>query len=206
MRRGEYDDEKEELEDEDSSEEVLSPVGEEAKEKEMQAKHPQREEAMPPTQENSTTPIILSSHQVYEAICSFKAGTAAGPSGLKAENLKEAKGRGEGRGAVALGALTRLVNVMAAGKVPKEISPFIFGESLFALRKKSGGHRLVAVGDVLRWLTSKGMAYTVAGRPSQHLGPLQLCVGVRGGCKAVVHATRSTLASDVVPPEGKWSL
>jgi hypothetical protein len=172
----------------------------------MQEKHPQVEVAAPPAEENSTPPIVLTSRQVYEAVRSFKAGTAAGPSGLRAEHLKEAKGRGEGRGAAALGALTRLVNLMAAGKVPEGAAPFIFGANLFALLKKSGGLRPVAVGNILRRLTSKCIAYAVAGRAAQHLRPLQLGVGIRGGCEAVVHATRATLARPDLPPEEKWSL
>ena len=42
------------------------------------------------------------SWQVYKAISSFKAGSAAGPSGLMGEHLKEARGKGEGRGAAAM--------------------------------------------------------------------------------------------------------
>jgi hypothetical protein len=147
----------------------------------MEEKHPQVEVAAPPTGENSTPPLALSSRQVRDAIMSFKAGTAAGPSGLRGEHLKEARGRGEGRGAAALGALTRLVNAMAAGRVPKEVAPYIFGGNLFALMKKAGGLRPVAVGNILRRLTSKGLAYSVAGRAAQHLRPLQFGVGVRGG-------------------------
>jgi hypothetical protein len=172
----------------------------------MRAKHPQVEVAAPPAGENTTPPISLSCRQIYEAIRSFKAGTAAGPSGLRGEHLKEAKGRGEGRGAAALGALTRLVNAMASGKVPAAAAPFIFGGSLFALLKKTGGLRPVAVGDVLRRLTSKSIAYSVAGRAAQHLRPFQLGVGVRGGCEAVVHSTRATLARTDLPAEDKWSL
>ena len=151
-------------------------------------------------------PIKIISRQVYEAIRSFKAGTAPGPSGIRSEHLKEAKGRGEGRGAAALGALCRLVNTMAAGKVRKEVVPYLFGGNLFAIIKKTGGHRPVAVGDVLRRLTSKCIAYEVSGRAAQQLRPLQFGVGVRGGCEAVVHATRATLASETITHEQKWTL
>ena len=156
---------------------------------EMEKKHPQSEVAAPPPEEISCRPVSLTSREVYEAIQGFKTGTAAGPSGLRAEHLKEAKARGEGRGAAALGAVTKLVNTMAAGKVPKEVAPYLFGANLFALLKKGGGHRPVAVGDILRRLTSKCIAYKVNFEASQWLRPLQFGVGVRGGCKGIVHAT-----------------
>ena len=106
-------------------------------------------------QEQRAPPITLTSREVYEAISSFKPGTAPGPSGLRGEHLKEAKGRGEGRGAATLGNVTRLVNSMAAGKVPVEVTPYLCGANLFAAIMKSGGLRSVAVGDVLRRLVSK---------------------------------------------------
>ena len=177
-----------------------------ASRKEMEEKHPQAEVPSAPEEAPSEPPFTCSSRQVYEAVRSFKAGTAAGPSGLRAEHLKEAKGRGEGRGAAALGAITRLVNCMAAGKVSEEVAPFLFGANLFAVIKKSGGFRPVAVGDVLRRLTSKVIMCEVAGPAAQMLRPLQFGVGVRGGCEAVVHATRATLNSDVLQPEQKWCL
>ena len=105
-----------------------------------------------------------------------------------------------------MGALTKLVNVMAGGGVPKESAPFIFGGNLFALLKKSGGLRPVAVGDILRRLTSKTLAYAVASRAAKLLQPLQFGVGVRGGCEAVVHATRTALAREDEPQHRKWTL
>ena len=173
---------------------------------EMERKHPQPEVASPPPEEISCRPVSMTSREVYEGVRGFKTGTAAGPSGLRAEHLKEAKGRGEGRGAAALGAVTKLVNTMAAGKVPKEVAPYLFGANLFALLKKGGGHRPVAVGDILRRLTSKCIAYKVNFEASQWLRPLQFGVGVRGGCEGIVHATRATLESKNLPSDSKWSL
>ena len=174
---------------------------------EMEAKHPEGQGAKVPEEENTTPPITLTGRQVYEAIQGFKAGTAPGPSGLRAEHLKEAKAaRTEGRGAAVVGALTRLVNTMAAGKVPTEVTPYFCGGNLFAAVKKSGGLRPVAVGDILRRLTSKCIAYSVAGRASVHLRPLQFGVGVRGGCEGVVHATRATLEDETILPDRKWML
>ena len=62
-----------------------------------------------------------------------------GSRSLGAEGKAPQGGQGEGRGAAALGALTRLVNVMAEGRVPKESAPFTLGGNLFALLNKSRG-------------------------------------------------------------------
>ena len=173
----------------------------------MVDKHPTVEVAPTPAEENPSQPITLTSRQVYEAIRGFKAGTAPGPSGLRAEHLKEAKAaRTEGRGAAALSSLTRLVNTMASGKVAAGVAPYLCGGNLFAAVKKDGGYRPVAVGDILRRLTSKCVAYAVAARASNHLRPFQYGVGVRGGCEGMVHATRGTMSDTSIPQEDRWLL
>ena len=71
---------------------------------EMEDKHPHAEpppEADPP----ETPPISVSSDEVADAVRGFRPGSAPGPSGLRGEHLKEVGGRGEGRGAAALGSL-----------------------------------------------------------------------------------------------------
>ena len=100
----------------------------------MRAKHPQVDDAVIPEEDITTPAITITSRQIYEAIDSFKAGSAAGPSGLRGECLKEA--RGKGRGAAAMTALTKLVNIMVGGGVPREVAPYLFGGNLFALVKK----------------------------------------------------------------------
>ena len=112
----------------------------------MRAKHPQENETVPPAEDNITLALSISLRQ---AISSFKVGSAAGPSGLRGEHLKEARGKGEGRGAAAMAALTKLVNVMARGGVPKEAAPYIFGGNLF--KPLQFGVRVR--GDGRRWCT-----------------------------------------------------
>ena len=50
----------------------------------------------------------------------------------------------------ALGALTRLVNTMAAGKVPERVRPFLCGARLVAGKKKDNSLRPIAIGNLLR--------------------------------------------------------
>ena len=111
-------------------------TGSEAAQQEMEAKHPQVPVAPVPQEEHSTAAIVVTSQQVYKAVWGFKPGSAPGPSGLRGEHLKEAKAtRTEGRGAATVGILTRFVNVVVQGKVPKEVAVYFFGANLFALNK-----------------------------------------------------------------------
>ena len=52
-------------------------------------------------------------------------------------------------------ALTAFVNLMLAGHCPDDVAPTFFGGRLIALNKKSGGIRPIAIGFILRRLTSK---------------------------------------------------
>ncbi|KMS64974.1 hypothetical protein BVRB_040730, partial [Beta vulgaris subsp. vulgaris] len=70
---------------------------------------------------------------------------------------------------------------------------------LFALKKKSGGIRPIAVGYTWRRLAAKcANAYAVS-MLGPYLCPRQLGAGIQGGCEAAVHATRRFIES--MPPD-----
>ena len=172
--------------------------------KAMQDKHPFAAAPSPLATEPSPS-LSLDVAKVKKAIFSFKAGTAPGPSGLRAEHLKLAlQAPTPARGDNCASILTNFVNLMASGKLPPSIAPFFCSANLFAARKKDGGHRPIAVGEVLRRLISKCLAFESAAKASEILSPLQVGVGVRGGVEAVIHAFRSTLEDENVPSESKW--
>ena len=54
--------------------------------------------------------------------------------------------------------LTRFVNLLTASHAPPSVTSHLCGASLLACRKKHGGHRPIAVGEVLRRLVSKCLA------------------------------------------------
>ena len=75
---------------------------------------------------------------------------------------------------------------MVAGSVPEEVSPFLAGARLHAGNKKYGGLRPIAVGNILRRLTSKCSMTMVAERAANLLGQHQL--GVKEGLEAITPA------------------
>ncbi|MED5469236.1 MAG: reverse transcriptase domain-containing protein, partial [Cyanobacteriota bacterium] len=159
----------------------------------MLEKHP---DPLRPMGEYPTTdqaPLSVSTFQVCKAALSFNKGSAGGTSGLRPEHLKVVLQASNARRESAAAALTKLVNRMLAGKVPSHVAPFLCGARLHAGLKKDGSLRPIAVGDILRRLTSKCAAAATADKASAFLAPLQLGVGVRNGCEAIIHATRQAI-------------
>jgi hypothetical protein len=79
--------------------------------------------------------------------------------------------------------------------------------NLFAANKKeAGSFRPIAVGEVLRRLTAKCLAFVLAPLLAPHLKPHQLGVGTKSGCKAILHATQSLLNDTTIPSNKKWIL
>jgi hypothetical protein len=82
---------------------------------------------------------------------------------------------------------------MAGGSVPEAVAPYLCGANLFGAKKKCGGVRPIAVGNLLRRLTSKCFSFALADRAATLLGPHQLGVGIRGGIEAIIHTVREVL-------------
>ena len=154
---------------------------------EMQAKHPAAATDMGSLPTTDTPPLSFTQLEVLKTAESFRRGSAPGPTGLRPEHIKCALKAVPNRSDKALKSLTKVVNGMMTGKVPKAVSPSLCGARLHAATKKSGGIRPVAVGNMLRRLTSKSAARSLAHKAATFLSPLQVGVGVRGGCEAILH-------------------
>ena len=77
--------------------------------------------------------------------------------------------------------------------MPQRIRRILFGGKLIALHKKKGGIRPIAVGCYWRRLASKAANNRVMQSLAEYFSPLQLGMGVSGGCEAAVHAARRFL-------------
>ena len=119
-----------------------------------------------------------------------------GPSGLRSSHLREAvRCPSTDNANQLLSSLTRFANLLAAGQAPPTNTPHLCGATLLDCRKKNVGHHPIAVGEVLSRLVSKCLAFQTRPAILSILSPLQLGVGVRGGCEAIVHAVSKLLAS-----------
>ena len=93
--------------------------------------------------------------------------------------------------------LTSLVNLLAAGRAFPSVLPHLCGAT--------GGHRPIAVREVLCQLTSKCLASASRLSAISSLTSLQLGVGVKGGCEAIIHTTLHLLSSND-DPDQCWCL
>ena len=118
--------------------------------------HPQGPRVIPSADEPDEPAMTFDREHVLKCIKSFKSGSAPGPSGLRAEHIKVAvKKVPRNRADKALDAVTKLVCVLGAGHLPEEAAPYFAGARLFGGKKKDGGIRPIAVGNITRRLVSK---------------------------------------------------
>ena len=130
--------------------------------------------------------------EVLRRLRSFRRGTAPGASRWRVEHLLDAltipAGDSEGRLSMPL---TQIVNLLAAGRAPEEVAPWLGGAPLYPLKKKGGGVRPIAVGEVLRRLVSKCFCGSVQAKAqARFLEMGQVGVGVKGGVEAALLAVK----------------
>ena len=170
----------------------------------MQDKHPQ---APPPMLPPGPTPpsVEVSDRIVLQDVKSFPKGSAPDPSALCPSHLHEAVCcPSPDRACQVLTSLTKFVNLLATGSAPCSICPHLCGATLLASRKKNGGLRPIAVGEVLRRLVSKSLSSATRHEAFNSLAPLQQGVSVRGGCEAIIHSVSQLMSSET--PEHYWTL
>ena len=172
--------------------------------KEMLSKHPQASQPALPEGPRPQPPK-LSESAILKGARSFPTGSAPGPSGLRPSHLREAVNcPSPDRANRVLFTLTNFVNLLAARLSPISIRPHLCWATLLASKKKSGGLRPIAVGEVLRRLTSKCLAASARSEVLNRLLPHQLGVGVKGGCETIIHSVSNLLSSN--PPGRCWVL
>ena len=94
-----------------------------------------------------------------------------------------------------LTSLTAFVNSLLDGRYHKDFAQILFGRHLLAMEKKTGGIRPIVVGYVWMRLTAKCASAHAIERLADYFNPLQVGVGIAGGCEAAVHATRRFLST-----------
>ena len=104
-----------------------------------------------------------------------------------------------------LSALVGTINLLCSGRVPNVVTPFVCGATLLPCQKKDGGLHPIAIGEVIRRLTSKCVARAIQADAVRILSPLQVGVGIPAGCEAIVHSLSSILQG-TTSPESRCTL
>lgn len=153
-------------------------------------KHPApSSERSPMPDPQPTAAVQMTEADVLRAVRSFPAGSAGGPDGVRPQHILEMVNCRE-IGPELHPALAGFVNCLLQGEIHPQVSPVLFGGNLIALEKKSGGIRPIAVGYTLRRIAAKCANSYATSQLTDYFNPIQMGVGVPGGCEAAVHATR----------------
>ena len=172
---------------------------------EMLTKHPQSPPPSLPT-DPVPPPMVLSECIVSRSVRSFPRSSTPGPSGFRVSYLRQAVlCPSPNLASQTISILTKFVNLLVKGCTPLLLpGPHLCGASLLVCHKKNGGLRPIAVGEVLRRLTSKCLSFAVHSVAFSRLAPLQLGVNVKGGYEAVIHSVSQLMSSG--QPDQQWVL
>ena len=149
----------------------------------------------------------LSADDVLKALRSFKPGSSGGADGLRPGHLLDLTSSCTADAGVRLTeSIVKLCDRLANGHIPPHARDLLFSANLTALRKKDGGIRPIAVGNTFRRLAAKVICQPAVRSLAPDLIPIQLGVGVPGGCEAASHAIRSVFSGDanLDPPNGNF--
>ena len=149
----------------------------------LRLKHPPSPpDLRPPPTKPVTQTSSVSEDEVTVVLKSFRPSSAGGVDGLRPGHLKDlvAPQTAEA-GRRLLKALANLCSKLLRGQISQHARNFLFAANVTALRKKDGGIRPIAVGNVFRRLASKIAAKRVIPELRRQIPPFQLGVGVSGG-------------------------
>ena len=124
----------------------------------------------------------------------FAVGSSGGIDGLQSAHLRDITSNSTAKaGQHMIRSLAELVNRLLNADVSDHARKLLFSANLTALRKKDGGIRPIAVGNLLRRLASTVGCAAVSPSLARQLSPTQIGVGIQGACDAAVHAIRRYL-------------
>jgi len=123
---------------------------------------------------------------------SFKTGTGPGPTGLRAQFIKEMVGDDGDDPCVE--AIFRVVMLFVEARVPKYLRRWYAGGSLVGIGKDDlpldQDARPIVVGETFRRIAGKIALTRDKGQLSGWLKPEQVAVGVKAGAEVIVHSLR----------------
>ena len=167
----------------------------------LRLKHPPSPlDIRPPPTEPVSEMSSVSEEEVMVALKPFYPSSVDGVDRLRPGHLNDLVApQTVEAGRRLLKAIANLCSKLLRGQIPQHARDLLFAANLTALRKKDGGIRPIAVGNVFRRLASKIAVKRVIPELRRQQPPVELGVGVSGGCEATAHAVRVFVQSPVVP-------
>ena len=121
--------------------------------------------------------------------------SATGPSGLRIQHLIDAAEITLQTPILHL--LRKIINILASGKAPVDVSIFLAGGNLTALQKSKPGCPLdvrpIAVGEALRRLVGKCLCSMLKNKAAEFFDPLQRGVACAAGAEKIAHGLRGCM-------------
>ena len=138
--------------------------------------------ALPAASEADYPFYVAQEEDIKMALTSFRPESTSGPDGLHPEHLQTLlSGKAIEAGVRLLASLTMFENLMLKVEVPEFALLIMYGAAMFALSKKNGGIRPIAVGNTLRRLATKVGAKSISASIGEALRPVQLGASSKGG-------------------------
>eukprot|EP00731_Ephydatia_muelleri_P011027 Em0005g1613a len=138
---------------------------------------------------------LPSSLNLMAILRSFPKLSAAGPSGLRIQHLIDAAEITLQTPILHL--LRKVINILASGKAPVDVSIFLAGGNLTALQKSKPGCPLdvrpIAVGEALRRLVGKCLCSMLKSKAAEFFDPLQRGVACAAGAEKIAHGLRGCM-------------
>ncbi|KAL5487053.1 hypothetical protein EMCRGX_G019610 [Ephydatia muelleri] len=160
----------------------------------LEAKHPKGECPKTPSPTDTST-LVPAEINLMAILRSFPKLSAAGPSGLHIQHLIDAAEVPLQTPILHL--LRAVINLLATGKAPIEITAYLAGGNLTALNKSKPGCPFdvwpIAVGEALRRLVGKCLSAAVKVRAQQFFHPFQFGVACPLGAEQMIHGLRDCI-------------
>jgi hypothetical protein len=124
---------------------------------------------------------------------SFPKSTAAGPSGLRIDHIKEALSLDKNSkdfGKI----LKNFINYLLSGSIPSQIKHYLGGARLIALEKPNKDIRPIAIGESFRRISSKVICRTCQSDIQEYFSNIQYGNQKRG-CETIIHRINDGLES-----------
>ena len=128
--------------------------------------------------------VDVDEESVVKAIRSFPPDSGGGPSGLRPAHLKEMLASTKKDKLMV--ALSDFCACLVNGGFPTGVTSLLSAAKLYALKKKNGGIRPIACGDVLRRIAAKCLLQGTLGEYTETLLPLQMGVNVANATEHIM--------------------